>query len=177
MIKVLSKREKFIFYATIGVIVFAFIFNFFLAPVLTRNDNLNNEIRLNREKLKNYLWLLNNKEAIKKKYAKFVPADNLTSQEHTGAVDTLSELENLAKNSGIKIIDIRPQQGAKGTGIYKENLIDLRAEGSLENYMKFIYNLENSLSLLRIKKFQISAKPNSIALDGNFLISQLSTSD
>ncbi len=168
MIKVLNRREKFIFYATIGVIVFAFIFNFFLAPVLSRNDTLNNEIRLNREKLKNYLWLLSNKEAIQKKYAKFFPADNLTGQEQTETTGTLSELENLAKNSGIKIIDIRPQQGGK---------IDLRAEGSLENYMKFIYNLENSLALLRIKKFQISAKPNSSALDGNFLISQLIASD
>jgi len=153
MIKILSKREKLIFYTTISVIIFAVVFNLFIAPIMSKNDNLNDQIRLNREKLANYLWLAKNKDAIQKKYSKFVPVDSITGKEQGGTIDTLSELENLAVHSGIKIIDIRPQQETKSSGLYKENLIDLRAEGSLENYMKFIYNLENSLVLLRIKRF------------------------
>jgi len=163
MIKVLSKREKVIFYATVGVIIFAVIFNFFIAPVLTKNDALNREIKVNRSKLAKYLWLLNNREAIQKKYSKFAPLGSLTGRQEDAAVDTMSGLENLAKNANVRIVDLRPQQAGK---------IDLRTEGSMENYLKFIYDLENSLLLLKIKKIQISSRPNTTTLEGNFSLSQ-----
>lgn len=174
MIRVLSRRERVILYATAGVIIFAAIFNFLLAPVLTKNDNLNKEINLKRAKLKKYLWLLSQKEAIQGKYSKFSSAPGGLGQEQDALVSALSELENLAKNSGVKIIDLRPQQPAGGRDLYREILIDLRTEGEMAGYLKFIYELENSLSLLRIKKFQLSAKPNSTILEGSFSISQLS---
>lgn len=177
MIKVLSKREKIFFYTTVGVILFAVIFNIFIAPAINKNDALNSQIRLNRDRLEKYTWLIANKEFIQKKYAKFAPLDETSKEEGTGTVATLADLEKLAINSGVKIVDIRPRQEARGAGSYKENTIELRAEGSLENYMKFIYNLENSLVLLRIKRFQISSRPNSAILDGNFLVAQLANSD
>lgn len=177
MIRVLAKRERIILYATIGVVIFAIAFNFLLAPVLTKNDNLNREINLKRAKLKKYLWLISQKEAIQSKYSKFSPAPSVSDQQQDVLVSALSELENLAKNSGIRIIDLRPQQGAKGSDLYKEILIDLRTEGSMDGYLKFIYNLENSLSLLRIKKFQLTAKPNAQVLEGSFSISQLAVLD
>lgn len=159
MIKVLTNRERSIFYATAGVIVFAVIFNFLIFPILTRNNSLNSEIKLNREKLAKYTWFLKNRDAIAKKYAEFIPTG--TDSE---ATNVLSELENIAKTSGVKIIDLRPQQAGK---------IDMRAEGSMGNYIKFIYHLENSPVLLRIKKFKISTKSNSAVLEGIFSISQL----
>lgn len=175
MIKVLTKRENTILYATVGVLIFATLFNFAIAPILTKNDNLNREINLSREKLKKYLWLLSQKEIIQKKYSKYAPTTSITGHEQDAVVSALSELESLAKNAGIKIIDLRPQaRETKGTELYKEILIDLRTEGSMEGYLKFIYNLENSLSLLRIKRFQLTAKPNAQVLEGSFSISQLS---
>jgi hypothetical protein len=173
MIKVLTKRERIILYTTIGIIIFALGFNFLIAPLLTKNENLNREIVLSRTKLKKYLRLLSQKDYIEKKYNKFsTPLKG--SQEGTDAfVNALSELENLAKAANIRIVDIRPQS-AKSLALYKETLIDLRTEGTMEGYLKFIYNLENSLSLLRIKRFQLNAKPNSPTLEGSFSVSQLS---
>lgn len=169
MLKILNKREKIILYATLGVVIFAVGFNFFIAPILAKNDYLNKEIALARAKLRKYRWLLSQKDYIQGKYNKF--SSTLSVQKDT-LTSALSEVENLAQDANIRIIDIRPQT-SRGSGSYQEMLIDLRTEGAMEGYLKFIYNLENSLSLLRIKRFQLSAKPNTAALEGSLSISKI----
>lgn len=170
MIKVLTKRERIILYVTIGMLVFAISFNFVIAPVLTKNDGLNKEINLARAKLKKYFWLLSQKDYIQAKFSKFSTTFRISGEKQDTLVSALSELENLAKNANIRIIDVRPQT-SRGLDLYKEVLIDLRAEGTMEGYLNFIYNLENSLSLLKIKRFQLTAKPNTPTLEGSFSIS------
>src|SRR3989338_2540359 len=155
MPKALTKREKTTLYLTVGIIGFGLLFNFFLGPVFSKNNKLNREISLTRQKLKKYLVLLEQKDAIQNKYSKIFSA----------------ELENLAKGANVKIMDIRPKFGAEGSR--KELAVDLRTEGSMEGYLKFIYNLENSLLLLKIKEFQLNSKPNTQVLEGLFSIAQL----
>lgn len=163
MQRIFTKREKLIFYITAGVIIFTLGFNFLLAPILNKNAALNKEVNFYRAKLKKYLWLLTQKDKIRAKYSKFSSDIKLSGSQEDSLVSAFSELENLANASGIKIIDLRPQ---------KKDLIDLRTEGSMEGYLKFIYNLENSLSLLRIKTFRLTAKPNSSILEGSFSVSR-----
>jgi Tfp pilus assembly protein PilO len=173
MPRVFTKREKIIFSATIGVFIFAVIFNLFFVPVLNRNDTLSRELSFTRAKLVKYTQLLGKKDTIRNKYGEFASTFKAPSKQEDTLVDSLTELENLSKQSNIKILDIRPQ-APKNLGLYREILIDLRTEGSMENYLKFIYNLENSLSLLRIIRFQLSSRPNTPTLEGSFSISQLS---
>jgi len=179
MIKLLKKREKVIFYLTIGIILFSLIFNFVISPIITKYVNLDKEISIARVKLRKYMALVSQKEKVQKRYSdKFNLASSLPEFRQDSLVAALSELQNLAKNANIRIIDLRPQQGAKtGSQTYKEIIIDMRAEGSMEGYLKFIYNIENSLWILRIKKFQILAKSNSAALEGIFTIVQVSLSN
>ncbi|MBM3246455.1 MAG: hypothetical protein FJZ13_03895 [Candidatus Omnitrophica bacterium] len=173
MPKILSKREKIILYVAIGVIVFSLGFNFLIAPGLGRNDVLNREISMVRTKLKKYRWLLSQKDYIQNKYNKFSSTLKLPGEQADTLTGALAELENLAKDANVRIIDLRPQPTINPSE-YQEIIIDLRAEGTMEGYLKFIYNLENSLSLLKIKRFQLSAKPNNPALEGNFSISRIS---
>lgn len=173
MQKILSKREILILSVTGLIIIFSLSYNLLIEPVLSRNANLNKEISINKEKLKKYIMLLGQKDSIQNKYNKF-------SQEFLGSnigkdtyINALSEIESLAKESNIQIMDIRPES-PKISDLYKESLIGLRTEGDIESYLKFIYNIEKSTSLLQIKSFQFSAKPNSQVLEGTFSISQLS---
>ena len=174
MIKAITKRERIILFLTAGIMFFAICFNFLIEPVLNKNDQLNQEINMVRAKLKKYILLLAQKEYLEKRYGNKLPAGfNLSAQKEDSLVAALSELENLAKEAGVRIIDIRPEGALKGKAAYKEALIDLRAEGRIEDYLKFIYHLQNSLSLLKIEKIQLTAKPNSEALEGSFTISQV----
>lgn len=176
MQKILAKREKIILCITIGVVIFSIVFNFLIAPVIKKAETLNKEINIIRIKLKKYMRLLAHKDYIQEKYNKFTSGLNLSSASKDTTVSSLSVLEALAKDANIRIIDLRPQT-IKNLDLYKEIIIDLRAEGTIEGYLKFIYNIDNSLSLLRIKKFQLNAKPNTQALESNFSISQLSLTE
>jgi hypothetical protein len=121
---------------------------------------------------------LSQKEKIKNAYKKLSDDLSFSSGEANSLVSALSELERIAQNANIRIIDIRPQSLAKSAGLYKETAIDIRAEGQIKDYLKFIYSLESTFSLLRIKRFQLGAKPNNNQLlEGSFSISQISAAD
>lgn len=160
----------------IVVIAFSLVFNFLIAPVLKDASLLHKEISFTKLKLNKYRYLLSQKERLQKKYGKFAAGLNLSQSGKDTVVTALAELENLAKDANIRIVDLRPQS-SKTLDLYKEALIDLRTEGNMEGYLKFIYNIEHSLTLLRIKRFQLVAKPNSQLLEGIFSISQLFLSE
>lgn len=177
MPQLLSQREKVILYATAGIIAFSAVYKFLLAPVLNKNEYLDKEVEIAKAKIKKYTWLLENREQIGQKYKKFSASFDIGRQPgvHEPLVSVLSELQNLAKACDIRIVDIRPQASAK-TDV-KETLIDLRADGTMEGYLKFIYNIENSLSLLSVKRMQLNAKPNTLNLEGIFSIAKVSDLD
>jgi len=176
MQRILTKREKLIFYFTAVIMVFGAGFNFLIIPVLNKYDSLNKEISISRAKLAKHLRLLSQKEGIQNKYSKFSSKFKFSAQQDA-YLTVLSELENLAKNANIRIVDLRPQRAVGNKRAYSEILIDLRAEGDIAGYTRFIYDVENSLLLLKIKKFQLNAKPNTPALEGVFSILQISYAD
>lgn len=132
---------------------------------------MNKEINTTIAKFKKYARLLSQKEYLQKKYAKFSLNLDLSGQKEDTLINALSELENLAKASSIRILDIRPQV-AKTTGLYKEAGIDLRIEGDMQGYIRFIYEVENSLSFFKVKRLQLNVKPNTSLLEGSFSISK-----
>lgn len=176
MLKILTGREKTIFYLTSGVIVFALGFNFLLMPLFGKFSRLNREIALTRMKLVKYSWLLSQKDALLARYAVGVSSGNTSGQDDP-LLSGLSTIEGLAQQSNIRIIDIRPDMQVKSSGQNKEALVELRAEGDAKGFFAFIYKLENSLFLLKVKKFQLSLRPGNQALEGRFTIVVLFASE
>lgn len=165
MLRLISKREKIILYTTIGMAIFAIAFKFAILPVIDRYDAITGEIEIASAKLNKYRQLLVNKKVIEEKYIKLF--GSLPEPKELTA-NPLFELESLARASGVRIVDIRPQAGSGA----KEAIIDLRADGLMEAYLKFIYNIENSTAFFSIKKLQLISKPNTQGLEGNFSILQ-----
>jgi len=143
MQRILSRREKIILYLTVIIILVGIGFNFTIEPVLTKNSSLDKEIDITKSKLKKYLQLLSQKEYIQNKYNKFSESLLRPDLSKDTSVKMLSEIENLAKESKVQILDIRPGN-PKNADLYKESLIELRADADMESYLKFIYNIENS---------------------------------
>ncbi|MBN1913619.1 MAG: hypothetical protein JW788_04390 [Candidatus Omnitrophica bacterium] len=172
MQKVLSAREKMILMFTAAALALSLIFNSVLMPAFKKHDSLNKEIALVNARLNKYARLLAQKDSLKHQEDK-LSAEGLSFLEKPTIVKTLALLENMAKKSAIHILDIRPQ-APRSSGSYQEISVDLKAEATLEDYLKFIYDLENSPLLLKIKKLQLTAKPNKQLLDSSFSISQAS---
>lgn len=176
MQRILTKREKIVLYTTVAVIIFSIGFNFLGVPVLSKFEQLNREINLNRVKLKKCLRLLSQKDYIQARYSQHSAAVSLLGARQDASINTLSEIETLAKDAGIRIIDIRPQ-AQRGSGRYKETIVDLKVEGAMEGHLKFIYDIEASAALLTIKRLQLNTKPNSPLLEGIFTLQQISSPD
>jgi hypothetical protein len=48
--------------------------------------------------------------------------------------------------------------------------VELRTSGTVEEHLRFLYDFENSLLLLRIKGFTLTAKSRAQSVDGRFSI-------
>lgn len=170
MMRILNKREKFIACSIVFVICLLAAGNLVVLPLVKRNEFLNREIQFTALKLNKYKWLLNNKERIFKKYG----GDTTSILSASGLeVNVLSELENAAKLYGIAIIDVRSQGVFKDSGGPRRESVDLRAEGTIQDFVKFIYAIENSIFMFNISRFQLKSKSNSSLLEGSFSISQI----
>jgi hypothetical protein len=169
MNKSLSKRERLILYILIGGIFLGLNISFIIEPVVRKNRILNNEINVARLKIKKYFRLLKKEKDIQAKYSKLNLSPLYLEKPEDRLVSVLYELEKIAKNANIQIIDMRPETSQE-LGKNKEISLALKTEASIEGYIKFIYDIENSQFLLRIKKFQLNAKSEAQVLEGIFSI-------
>jgi hypothetical protein len=169
MAPILKRREKVILALTVGVIFFSILFNFLIVPVARRNDALSGEIKVLRTRLARQKGLLANKDEISKKYQSLYAGLDLGSLQAQTLVTMLSEIERIAQVSGVKVVDVRPQ-GQQGE---KVMAVDFKAEGTMEGYFRFLYALDNSLALLRVRRVQLTARPgNAGVLEGLFTVAQ-----
>lgn len=171
--KLFTKRERLAVSITAGLGAVSVVFFFLIEPLLKKSGLLNDKIAITRLRLNRYMQLLVRKAAITSKYDRFNFDVNASESDKGRFVAALSTVESYAKTANIRIIDIRPQN-VKPRDSNKEIIIDLRTEGDIEGYMKFMHTVENSLSLLRITNCQLDAKPEGQLLDGSFSLSQLS---
>jgi len=167
-IKLKSRREKIIFSITVGVIACAVVFNYLIIPVFERDSRLTKEISLAEAKLQRFRWLLSQKDSLNEKYNG--AGSKLGAGEDNSVMAALSELEVLAKSSGIRIVEIRPEASSFTRGQSRESLIELRAEGQIQGYIRFMYEIESSLSLFSIKKLQIVSRGSAGNLEARFTI-------
>ncbi|MDP2905996.1 MAG: hypothetical protein Q8O22_06840, partial [Candidatus Omnitrophota bacterium] len=110
MSMILSPREKNIFYLTVTILALALLFNFLAAPFLDKADRIHRQIKLARVKLIKYTTLVSQKDYIQARYAKFFPGTQSAGGQEGTSVSALTELENLTRDSGIRILDLRPRQ-------------------------------------------------------------------
>ena len=151
----LSKREKYIFTATIVFVAMALLYNFLAEPCLKKWQFMNNEIEIKKARMNKGLRLLQRKNSIIEEYNKYAKTTNNISK-------VLNYMESLADSLGIKTSNIKPGQAIE-RGLYKEYVIDLQIEGQMENIIKFLSQLEKLPTSVALNKFDfklISQNPS-----------------
>ena len=69
----------------------------------------------------------------------------------------LQEVESLSQKAGLQILDMRPlPQKKKGT--FKEQGVEMSAEGSAPQFAQFVYSLLESSNALKIERLELSSK-------------------
>lgn len=172
MQKILSKKEEIILYITIAVIFSSVGLNAIATPLFNKNKALNKEIYFNKVKLTKYHRLLKQRVDIQNRYNELFARLGGNFSGLDKSANALSNLDTLAKSANIRIVDMRPEVAPKSQAAYKEVIIGLKTEGTMESYLKFLYEIEYPFSSLSIKNFQLNVKPNTQFLEGIFTISQ-----
>jgi len=153
-----SKRERVIFYVAISIVFLAILDNLFISPIFSKIQNLNKDIEDLELKIKNSLKILSQKDRILnegKRYGSFLSSGKTEEEEITSL---LKEVESIADQSKLYIVDMKPLP-VEVEGYIKKYLVTLNSEGNMENIINFIYNIENSNELLLIvEKYQITLK-------------------
>jgi hypothetical protein len=173
-IKNMSKRERSIALAAISFVAAAILYNLMIDPVIRSWQELNAEIESKSSALKNQMAMLSARDAIAATYSKFDKYVKSGKSEEETIADTLLYLEGLSRGDSCLVVNIKPI-GTKKYVSYKELLIELSSEGSVKQFTKFLYDVENTKNMiLKVRHFILTSKAGQEgALRGNFLISKL----
>lgn len=168
-IKHLSKRERKIFYLAILIIVGVLSYITVIEPLWQKWQELNKSISSQEIQLLKNLKILAQRDVIAQLYDKY--AENIkmkgSVEEETAVI--LREIENIARTSNTYITDIKPLR-VQDMEFYKEYYVELESEGSISNLARFIYDLQNSKQILKVKYLRLNPKDETAEVLKGYMI-------
>jgi Tfp pilus assembly protein PilO len=169
-----TKRERFIFTFTIAFIACVFAYFFVLEPARKTWSGRRDEVEAANLKLFKNLRLLANKESLEREYDNYKDYFKTEGDKEQELAAVLKEIEAFASACGVKITSIKPK-GEKRSKNYKQCSIELISEANIEQFAKFIYDLEGSKKLLKVERLVLSLKGSqSDLLKGTLVIRKIS---
>jgi len=153
----LSKRERLILYVAAGFISLTILDRLIVNPVLSKMRSLDEGIKQEITRIKRDLHILAQKDRIikeSKKYARYSIED---TPEEEITTSLLKEIENLANENSVYLIDIKPS-GIKEETVYSKYFVKISCEAQMEQIINFMYNIEKSSNLLNIEQYNITPK-------------------
>jgi Tfp pilus assembly protein PilO len=168
-----SKREKLIFYGAIIFVSLALVDRLIIRTFAGLTSNIVKQIQDKEAQIKTDLKVLTQKQKIeiqRTNYATYLGKHNTDNEEFTMI---LKEVEVLANNAGINLVDMKPG-GVKESGSYKKYQITLSCEGLMEKIVQFLYNIETANKLFTVEKYELTPKSRDTAIvKGSMTISSL----
>lgn len=149
--------------ATIAAIAATISYGFIIEPFLEANSKLNRRIDAERLRLEKSQALLKKQDTIKAEHERYAGFIKPSASDEEEQASMLKAIEAIARSNNIYIKNIRPQP-VKEKLFYKEFVFELIAEAEIDRLVKFIYQLQSSENLLRVKKLTLSASSSKKAL-------------
>ena len=168
-----SIREKRLVAITLALASLSIGYIFILEPFYKKYVGFNQEIHVKQIRLAKSLRLVKEKDAITREYKKYSRLLTTSGSEEEEMAAVLSEIEKTGKAAGIYMSDVKPQR-VKDMDFYRELLVEIKFQATMQTLAQFIYNLESSHSLLKVKRLQINIKGGGdVSIEGNLQISKI----
>jgi len=153
----LSKRERTIFFLTVGVVSLVLLDRMILSPILDKVSSLGETIQEKEEAIEQSLLIVNQEKRIKGESDLYTSFLSEPQTEEKAITAFLKEIETLAKKSSIYLTDIKPsRKNVEGAVVYY--FVKLNFEAQMEQVFNFFYNVTNFDQLIKIEDYQISPK-------------------
>lgn len=153
----LNKRQKILFYGSIVFVSFAILDRLILAPILSKVHQLDEKIKLEEEAIRRNLQIVLQKDSLSEEITKYASYLSILESEEKEVTTFSQEIENLAKESSVYLVGIRPA-GKIEEGITRKYFLELDFEARMEQLFEFFYAIESSDRLTRIELFRIAPK-------------------
>ncbi|MDP8298192.1 MAG: hypothetical protein RAP41_08475 [Candidatus Orphnella occulta] len=150
----LSKRERYILYISAIVVVVVFFDRIVIKPLIGRIEKLNKEIVIYEKRLQRSLYLLSQEELITSEHKKYTKDIKQVSSEGEEKSRLLAEIEETARKSSVSLKDVKLGSTEKA-GSYTKYTVEIIAESKVAYLVDFIYQLESSVRLLKIRSFYL----------------------
>lgn len=159
----LSRRERLLAAGTAVAIAFVMLDRAVLGPWWQHGKRVRQEVRSLEEALRARRQLLDRKPQIVGELEAY--RDYLRPDPSRGSdmASLLREIETLGAKSGILLGEVKPSAGA-GTEDYQEYGLDVQYQGSLQQWIHFIYLLEASRWLFDIERATITRQTEGVDL-------------
>ena len=168
----LTKRERIIFYTTIGIVSLVLLDRMILSPILDRVNSLSESIQAKEESIEQSLIIVNQEERIEGESSLYTSFLSEPQTEEKTITAFLKEVETLAKKSSVYLIDIKPS-GKEVEGTVVQHFVKLNFEAQMEQVFNFFYNVTNFEMLIKIEDYQVRPKSEgSSVIVCNILISK-----
>ena len=163
MLQRLSAKKKNLLFIAVFFVSFAILHGVAFSPMLDQLKTLNNEILLKKRMIESSFNLLTQKMVIQEEVRRYAKYKQGGSQEEE-ASSFLEEIEEIARKSEIQLVRLEPLD-TKKNDFYTGYTIAVKVESSMEQLMTFVYNLQNSESLLKVKRFRIISRAGTLHTD------------
>lgn len=169
----ISKREKTLLFISVGVAAAAVFYNVIVEPLVIKWKTVNGQIEAKIILLSKNKGLLSRYKTLEEEYINYPVLLKSGRNEEEELAGALGEIEGISKKTACFIINIKPK-ASKKFGNYKEISFDVTTEGSIDEISRFMYEIETSEKILRIRQFTITSKSGtSKNLKASFLISKI----
>ncbi len=153
----LAKREKYFVGIAVCAFVLFLLFQLLIFPFFEKRERLQNGVIAKEKALKEIMML----SAEYKTYKGDSQAIQQQLARRKGGFTLFAFLEGAAGEAGVKEnIEYMKPSSAKGTGPYKESMVEMKLEAiTLNQLTQYLYRIESPEDLIIIKR--ISIKQNS----------------
>lgn len=153
----MSKKEKIIFYVAIFFVVAAIFDRLILRIIFNKINSLEESIRAQELRIKKDFKIISQKDVISKQqeqYAQYSSQAKSQEEEISGA---LKEIEILAGKTQVNLSEIKPTE-LKAEKLIKRYIVSLSCEGTMEQLINFMFQLEDSKALFSIENYSLASK-------------------
>ncbi len=156
MLSKFSKREQGLVVMTAVITAATLSYVFIIEPIMGAFDALDRKISANMVKLKKGRGLLMREDTIFSQYKKYADLIRPTLSDEEEIAAMLKAIEKISSQNQIQITNIRPQPVREGE-FYKEFVFELIAEAGVKQLGRFIYEIQGSGNILRVKRLILTA--------------------
>ena len=151
----LSKRKRYVLYISAVVIGVVFFDKIVIKPLMQRTEKQNKEIFIQEKRLQKSLYLLSEEEFIINEHNKYTKDLKQVSSDGEEKSRLLSEIEKTARKSSVALKDVKLDTTEKA-GPYTKYTVEIVAEAKISYLMDFIYQLEMSPRILKVRGFYLA---------------------